>query len=88
MRVSRLQTLAAYLRDQALAAGYRLNRRGKHALAAAVGISYDDLNATLAGRRCPDPVELERLADALGVSLVTLLIDSGFVRSRDAGAGQ
>lgn len=84
--MSRLPTLAAYLRNQALAAGYRLNRRGKHTLAAAVGMSYDDLNATLAGRRCPDPVEFERLADAFGVSLVTLLIDSGFVRARGTEA--
>lgn len=84
--MSHLQALATYLRNQALAAGYRVNRRGKHALAAAAGMSYGDLDATLSGRRCPEPLELERLADALGVSLVTLLIDSGFVRPRDAGA--
>lgn len=86
--MSRLPALAAYLRDRALDAGFRLDRRGKRTLAAAAGMSYDDLDATLTGRRCPDPVEFERLADAFGVSLITLLIDSGFVRPRDAGADQ
>lgn len=78
-----LQTFAAYLRDRAQQTGYRVDRRrGQRALAKAAGMSYDDLDRTLAGRHCPDPYELERLAHALRVPLVTLLVDSGFVRPR------
>lgn len=78
-----LQTFAAYVRDRAAESGYRIDRRrGKRALARAAGMSYDDLTATLAGTHCPWPLEMERLADALGVSLVTLLVDSGYVRPR------
>lgn len=76
-----LEAFAAYLRDNALAAGYRVDRRrGKRALAQAARMSYDDLAATLNARHCPGPYELEHLAEALGVSLVTLLVDSGTVR--------
>lgn len=78
-----LQTFATYLQQTAIEAGYPVARhRGRRALATAAGMSYGDLNRTLAGVHCPDPYELERLADALGVSLVTLLRDSGFVRAR------
>jgi DNA-binding phage protein len=78
-----LQTFATYLRDSALEAGYRITRRrGKRALAKAAGMSYDDLNRTLTGLHCPDPYELERLADALGQPLVALLVDSGMVAPR------
>jgi DNA-binding phage protein len=78
-----LQTFVAYVRARATEAGYPVARhRGRRALATAAGMSYGDLNRTLAGVHCPDPYELERLADALGVPLVTLLRDSGFVRAR------
>lgn len=78
-----LQTFAAYVRARATEAGFRIDRRrGKRALARAAGMSYDDLAATLAGTNCPDPLEIERLADALGVSLMALLLDSGFVQPR------
>ena len=78
-----LQNFAAYVRAQATESGYRINRqRGKRALARAAGMSYDDLTATLAGTYCPWPLEMERLADALGISLMALLLDSGYVRPR------
>jgi DNA-binding phage protein len=78
-----LQTFATYLQQAATEAGYPVARhRGRRALATAAGMSYGDLNRTLAGLHCPDPYEIERLADALGVPLVTLLVDSGFARPR------
>lgn len=78
-----LQTFAAYVRDRATVSGYRIHRRrGKRALARAAGMSYGEITATLAGTYCPWPLEMERLADALGVSLITLLVDSGYVRPR------
>ena len=78
-----LQAFAAYVRDRALTAGYKINRRrGKRALAAAAGMSYDELDRTLNAQYCPWPDEMERLADALGISLMTLLLDSGFVSPR------
>lgn len=80
-----LQTFAAYLHDRATETGYRVNRRrGKHALAKAAGMSYDDLAATLAATHCPDPMEIERLANALGEELTPFLLNSGMVKPRSA----
>lgn len=79
-----LQTFAAYTRDAASAAGYPIShRRGKRALAKAAGMSYQDLGQTLAGTHCPDPYEIERLADALGQTLIEFLRNSGMVRPRE-----
>jgi hypothetical protein len=82
-----LQTFARYVAATAEIAGYRVKRRrGKRALARAAGMSYDDLDRTLAGLHCPDPYEMERLAAALDQPLVKLLVDSGFVRPRTGPA--
>lgn len=77
------ERFAEYLRDTAITAGYPIGRRhGRNALAREAGMTRNDMTRALAGRRLPEPNELERLAAVLGLSLMQLLVGSGIVQPR------
>lgn len=87
-QVSRAQRFAEYIRPAVVAAGYDIDSPrggGKKALAQATGMSPSSVGRMLAGQTLPDPVHLERLATALRVSLIDLLIRSGIVSVEASG---
>src|ERR1044072_2007252 len=87
-QVSRARRFAEYIRPVAVAAGYDIDSPrggGKKALAEDTGMSASSVGRMLAGQTLPEPVHLERLAEALGISLMDLLVRSGVVSEK---AGQ
>src|SRR4051812_53348 len=89
---TRAQKFGEYVSGAARAAGYDIDSPrggGKKALAERAGMSHASVSRMLAGQTIPDPAYLERLAGALGVPLMELLVRSGIVSeraSRTAGA--
>ncbi|MGW4040914.1 helix-turn-helix domain-containing protein [Streptomyces sp. NPDC004778] len=82
---SRTQQFARYIRDAVSSAGYDIDSPrggGKKALAKATGMSQTSVGRMLAGQSMPDPLVLERLADALHVPLPELLVRSGVISER------
>lgn len=85
LQVTRAQRFAEYIRPAVVAAGYDIDSPrggGKKALAEATGMSPSSVGRMLAGQTLPEPVHLERLAEALGVSLMDLLVRSGVVSEK------
>jgi len=88
-QASRAQRFAEYIRPAVVAAGYDIDSPrggGKKKLAEDTGMSPSSIGRMLAGQTLPEPVHLERLAEVLGVSLMSLLVRSGVV-SEKAGEG-
>lgn len=86
--VSRAQSFAEYIRPAVVAAGYDIDSPrggGKKALADATGMSPSSVGRMLAGLTLPEPVHLERLANALGLPLMDLLMRSGIVTAEASG---
>lgn len=84
-RASTAQRFAEFIRPAVVAAGYDIDNPrggGKKRLAETVGMSQSSVGRMLAGQTLPDPAHLERLADALGIPLMDLLIRSGIVSGR------
>lgn len=74
-----------YIREAAVRAGYDIDSPrggGKKAIAKATGMSQSSVGRMLAGQTIPSPPQLERLAEALGVPLIDLLVLSGVVSER------
>ena len=87
-QVTRAQRFAEYIRPAVVAAGYDIDSPrggGKKALAKDTGMSPSSVGRMLAGQTLPDPVHLERLATALRISLMDLLIRSGVVSAQAGG---
>jgi transcriptional regulator with XRE-family HTH domain len=79
---SPLQSLAAYVREAALHAGYDIDSPrggGKTKLATDSGMSLTTLSRLLSGERMPDARYFAGLAKALGVPLTELLVRSGII---------
>ncbi|MDX2839485.1 helix-turn-helix transcriptional regulator [Streptomyces ipomoeae] len=84
-RKTRAQRFAEFIRPAVVAAGYDIDSPrggGKKELAEATGMSPSSVGRMLAGQTLPEPVHLERLAEALGVSLMDLLVRSGVVSEK------
>lgn len=77
-----------YIREAVGRAGYDIDSPrggGKKALAKATGMSASSVGRMLAGQTIPSPPQLEKLADAVGVPLIDLLVLSGVVSERAKG---
>lgn len=80
--MSRVERFAEYVRQAAVDAGYDIEGRrggGKKALADKTGMSPSSVGRMLAGQTLPDPSQFEKLADALNVPLIDLLVRGGVV---------
>ncbi|MEH0445462.1 helix-turn-helix transcriptional regulator [Streptomyces sp. B21-102] len=79
---TRAQQFGEYVAAAARAAGYDIDSPrggGKKAIGERAGMSHASVSRMLAGQTVPDPVYFERLAEALGVPLMELLVRSGVV---------
>ncbi|MEU8920024.1 helix-turn-helix transcriptional regulator [Kitasatospora sp. NPDC048545] len=85
------ETYAAWLRDAMRAAGLDIDRQrggGRQALAQAVGVSASTVGRWLTGDAVPSPEHFEPIADAVGVPVVTMLVDSGIISAASLTLGQ
>jgi transcriptional regulator with XRE-family HTH domain len=76
------ERFAEYIRPAVVAAGYDIDSPrggGKTELARVTGASQSSIGRMLAGQTMPGPVLLEKLAEALGLPMTDLLIQSGIV---------
>ncbi|MEU9894274.1 helix-turn-helix domain-containing protein [Streptomyces phaeochromogenes] len=83
--MSREARFVRYIREAAGRAGYDIDSPrggGKKAIAKATGMSQSSVGRMLAGQTIPSPPQLEKLADALEVPLIDLLVLSGVVSER------
>jgi transcriptional regulator with XRE-family HTH domain len=79
---SQAERFAEYIRPAVVAAGYDIDSPrggGKKELARATGASQSSIGRMLAGQTMPGPLLLVKLAEALGLPLTDLLIQSGMV---------
>lgn len=80
--MSREVRFVRYIREAAGRAGYDIDSPrggGKKAIAKATGMSPSSVGRMLAGQTIPSPPQLEKLAEALRVPLIDLLVLSGVV---------
>lgn len=84
-QISREERFASYVSEAAGRAGYDIyspRGGGRKALAKATGMSASSVGRMLAGQTIPSPPQLEKLANALRVPLIDLLILGGVVSER------
>lgn len=84
-QISREERFASYVREAAGRAGYDIDSPrggGKKAIAKAAGMSASSVGRMLAGQTMPSPPQLEKLAGALQVPLIDLLVLGGVVSER------
>ncbi|MGW6912491.1 helix-turn-helix domain-containing protein [Kitasatospora sp. NPDC054939] len=82
---------AAWLADAMRAAGLDIDRQrggGRQALAAAVGVSPSSVGRWLGGAALPSPEYFEPIADAVGVPVTQMLVDSGIISAASLTLGQ
>ncbi|MFD3498816.1 helix-turn-helix domain-containing protein [Streptomyces sp. NPDC058678] len=87
-QISREARFVRYVREAAGRAGYDIDSPrggGKKAIAKATGMSPSSVGRMLAGQTIPSPPQLEKLAEALRVPLIDLLVLSGVVSERAKG---
>lgn len=73
---------AAWLAGAMRAAGLDIDRQrggGRKALAEAIGASPTSVGRWLEGKAVPNPEFFEPIADAVGVPVVTMLVESGII---------
>ncbi|MFD3790821.1 helix-turn-helix domain-containing protein [Streptomyces cyaneofuscatus] len=81
---------AGWLHDQLTARGYSLTPRGggQARFAEAAGISKATVSRILRGEGSTDIAVLERIGDALGVRLGTMLVEAGVIAPDELGRAQ
>jgi transcriptional regulator with XRE-family HTH domain len=85
---TRAEQFGRFTSEAARAAGYDIDSPrggGKRDLAAAAGMSEASVSRMLAGKTIPDPKWFEPLANALGIKLATLLVESGLASKKALG---
>lgn len=81
-----LQSFAAWLHDQVVAAGYDLSSQrsgGKSKLAQDAGIALSQVQRALGGTTRPDVTTLRAIARALNIPMTTMLVRSGTILAED-----
>lgn len=76
------EQFAAWLAQAMRQAGLEIDRQrggGRTALAAAVGVSQSTVARWLDGKAAPSPEYFEPIADAVGVPVITMLVESGII---------
>ncbi|MFJ1581749.1 helix-turn-helix domain-containing protein [Streptomyces sp. NPDC088197] len=87
-RADRAERFGRVTSEAARSAGYDIDSPrggGKRDLAAAAGMSEPSVSRMLAGKTIPDPKVFESLANALGIKLATLLVESGLASKKALG---
>ncbi|MFJ8798441.1 transcriptional regulator [Streptomyces sp. NPDC102487] len=84
-RAARIAAFGALLTDAATRAGYDVRPRagGRQRLANDIGLNVTTVGRVLDGKSLPSPGYMERYADALGVQLQDLFVESGLVTRRE-----
>jgi transcriptional regulator with XRE-family HTH domain len=85
--MARLAEFSEFVAAAARAAGFDIDSPrggGKKLLAEAAGMSHATVSRMLSGQAMPDPYGLERVAEALNMPLVQLLVRSGVVTRETA----
>ncbi|MFI8200071.1 helix-turn-helix domain-containing protein [Streptomyces sp. NPDC085942] len=81
---------AGWLHDQLTARGYSLSPRGggQARFAEAAGVSKATISRILRGEGSTDIAVLEKIGDALGVRLGTMLVEAGVITPDELGGVQ
>jgi transcriptional regulator with XRE-family HTH domain len=73
---------AAWLADAMRKAGLDIDRQrggGRNALAQAVDVAPSTVGRWLSGKTIPSPEQFEPIADAVGVPVITMLVETGII---------